>query len=179
MDPAVLGGGFALGGVALGGLLQFVQAHFQFERQRRLAAEEHQREVIENTNRDLSNKLDVNLAHGDGIVLAAQRIGLGFAEMADLGERLQRLRDVLQVYGIQETSVFLGADSLEDEELKVSVQSHRETCVSLQLRLLHPDSPDFGNVKLFDMPRLESEIDELRQKIDLRRRHLRREGRPL
>jgi len=180
METVLLAGSLGIAGTVVGIVFQQIfssrEADRNFDRQRRLAAEDHARRVTEASNRDLSARLDLNLAYGQALRRAAHEVGIGFVRMANISERSERLNDLCIKYGITPGSPLVPANSLENDALRDLVQRHREVSVDLELMLVLDEGEDFKSSKL---RQASNELDELGKEVDVRRRQLRREGNPL
>jgi hypothetical protein len=158
------------------------QSAIQHERERQLAAEEHAREATAAENKELSTRLDKQLAWGDTVTRAVWRVTEQMRGIIDETQRYGILSQTVKMFGLDfnqfsEASRLLPPEFFEDDALKQLVRRHRDWVFRLEWAFILADGHPDG---LPADPEAECRgVADLKLEIEMLRRDLLRTGRPL
>ncbi|MEX0799650.1 MAG: hypothetical protein WD379_00365 [Dehalococcoidia bacterium] len=178
---ALVGGVLAMVGSFFQSHLQAKESERQFERQRRLAEEEHSRRQVVIENERVRRRVDSQLAYGRKVMIAAVRFKAFASPDSDASKLRDILSDAVRLVGLDFGAPspfpdFVAPIEIEDDELRDSIAAHRKIISHADVVLAtidaHPSELPNSHEQL-------EQVDDLARRIGVRCRVLQREGRPL
>jgi hypothetical protein len=179
---ALVGGLLAMAASALQARFQTRHLERQFEHQRQLAEEDHDRKQVVIENERLRAKVEAQIAYGRRVMVAAARFQL-FATTSGAHEQLTKaLGQAVAFAGLNWDAPapypdFLQREEMEDAELRDLVCRHGEIVNGVDMALMFADAEP-GRLPP-DCPAVLGEVDGLARQIGQRCRLLQRRGQPL
>jgi hypothetical protein len=180
---AIVGGFFVLTGTFIQGYFQSKEARLHFEQEWQLAAEDHRRQEVKAENAALTDRINEQLVWGDKISVTVARVKYAYSRTTQREERTKELGRLMTLIGVSGNqysplSELLEPELLEADELRDLIASHRGKIEDAYLSLILSSDyrPD-------DLPADEmgfiNEVKDLKRRILLRMREMKRLGKPL
>lgn len=183
--PAAIVGFFTLAAVYMQNRHHASETARRLEHERSMAAEAFHRERTAAENERLASRIAEQLAWGDRLGVAVGRAKYLYSKASSQEERWEMLRGVLEAAGYGPGDNFfsplvglLEPELLEDDELRKLVLEHQATLhqTDFDLAVWSDHKPEVLPQSPFD---LIDGLRDLKKRIELRVRELKRQGRPL
>lgn len=177
---AVVGGIFALLGGWLQGKHQLTALASQFENERLLAAEAHERDQVAVENDRIREQLDAQAIYGRKLMQAAVMFQTSCKQENPKGEYAEVCTAAMRRAGLSRDDpspypTFMQGEEIEDEQLRAMVTKHRDEIgmVDFALGICDPSQLPADCTKTY------KEVDALARRIGVRWRLLQRQGKPI